>query len=153
MGYTKIRHLTQTQVSAIIWTILLTWLRTKNGGCVSHGVKKIYKIQNNKKINENVRMLLFLFEIKSMESIKRGFMFNFLVIAQKYIFCTAQDQWKMENLVSLVLNCSYNPVKIDRIIEILLIFLLRDENITYVRGRYTFASFQDITNCRHTSCW
>ena len=44
-------------------------------------------IQNTKqqKINENVLMLLFLFEINSMESIKRRFMFNFLVIAQKYI--------------------------------------------------------------------
>ena len=70
-------HLTQAQVSAIIWTILLTWLRTKNGGCVSHDVKK--NIQNTKqqKINENVLMLLFLFEINSMESIKRRFMFNF----------------------------------------------------------------------------
>ena len=81
----EIRDLTKIQVSAIIWTILLTWLRTKNGGCVSHDVKK--NIQNTKqqKINENVLMLLFLFEIKSMDLIKRGFMFNFLVIAQKYI--------------------------------------------------------------------
>ena len=73
----EIRDLTKIQVSAIIWTILLTWLRTKNGGCVSHDVKK--NIQNTKqqKINENVLMLLFLFEINSMESIKRRFMFNF----------------------------------------------------------------------------
>ena len=84
-GERKIRHLTQTHVSAIIWTVLLTWLRTKNGGCVSHDVKK--NIQNTKqqKINENVLILLFLFEINSMEPIKRRFMFNFLVIAQKYI--------------------------------------------------------------------
>ena len=84
-GEREIRHLTQTQVFAIIWTVLLTWLRTKNGGCVSHDVKK--NIQNTKqqKINENVLMLLFLFEINSMESIKRRFMFNFLVIAQKCI--------------------------------------------------------------------
>ena len=83
------RHLTQTQVSAIIWTILLTWLRTKDGGCVSHDVKK--NIQNTKqqKINENVLMLLFLFEIKSMESIKRDFTFNFLVVAQKNILIFA----------------------------------------------------------------
>ena len=39
-------HLTQAQVSAIIWTIFLTWLRTKNGGCVSHDVKK--NLQNTK---------------------------------------------------------------------------------------------------------
>ena len=45
-GERDIRHLTQTQVSAIIWTILLTWLRTKNGGCVSHDVKK--NLQNTK---------------------------------------------------------------------------------------------------------
>jgi len=32
--------------------------------CVPRREKKIYKIQNNKKINKNVLMLLFLFEIK-----------------------------------------------------------------------------------------
>ena len=79
----EMRDLTKTQVSAIIWTILLTWLRTKNGGCVSHDEKKKYKIQNNKKINVYVVMLLFLFEIKSMDLIKWGFIFNFLVIAPK----------------------------------------------------------------------
>ena len=52
---------------------------------MSHDVKK--NIQNTKqqKINENVLMLLFLFEINSMESIKRRFIFNFLASAQKYI--------------------------------------------------------------------
>ena len=34
--------------------------------CVPRREKK-YKIQNNKKINENVLMSLFLFEIKTME--------------------------------------------------------------------------------------
>merc|ERR1711936_1432392 len=59
--------LDKKEVSAIIWTILLTWLRTKNGGCVSHDEKKKYKIQNKQKINFDVLMLLFLFEIKSMD--------------------------------------------------------------------------------------
>jgi len=69
-GEHEIQHLTQTQLSAIIWTVLLTWLRTKNGGCVSHDVKK--NIQNTKQQRkENVLMLLFIFEINSMESIKR----------------------------------------------------------------------------------
>ena len=45
--------------------------------------KKNTKQQNNKKINVYVVMLLFLFEIKSMDLIKWGFMFNFLVIAPK----------------------------------------------------------------------
>ena len=50
--------------------------------CVPRREKK-YKIQNNKKINVYVVMLLFLFEIKSMDLIKWGFIFNFLVIAPK----------------------------------------------------------------------
>jgi len=67
----EIRDLTKIQVSAIIWTILLTWLRTKNGGCVSHDEKK--NIQNTKqqKIKFYVLISLFLFEIKSMDLIKK----------------------------------------------------------------------------------
>ena len=81
----EIRDLTKIQVSAIIWTILLTWLRTKNGGCVSHDEKK--NIQNTKQQKNQCLCfnVIVLFEIKSMDLIKRGFMFNFLVIAQKYI--------------------------------------------------------------------
>ena len=52
--------------------------------CVPRREKKYSKYKTTK-INENALMLLFLFEINSMESIKRRFMFNFLVIAQKYI--------------------------------------------------------------------
>ena len=41
----------QAQVSAIIaiiWIIPLTWLRTKNGGCLSHDVKKYTKYTTTK---------------------------------------------------------------------------------------------------------
>ena len=55
--------------------------RTKNGGCVSHDEKK--NIQNTKQQKNQCLCfnVIVLFEIKSMDLIKRGFMFNFLVIA------------------------------------------------------------------------
>ena len=58
--------------------------------CVPRREKKYSKYKTTK-INENALMLLFLFEINSMESIKRRFIFNFLAIAQKYVASIQYD--------------------------------------------------------------